>query len=184
MSYEPQEVSAMGIYRPYPLSAASASEKALGMSLDATGTAVGATGSATVTLTIVDGDIGQLRVGDLLDCDTGANYESVTVTAVNIPASQFTAVFGKTHAASFAVRLTHGTFVGTLAIPQVGTGMTLALWDGHPSRTGSVLFFQWVTASGVQPPAPLSYSCKRGLYCVYAGTTAGFVTLGAKPMVR
>ncbi len=184
MSYEPQEVSAMGIYRPYPLSAASAAEKALGMSLDATGTAVGATGSATVTLTIVDGDIGQLRIGDLLDCDTGANYESVAVTGVNIPASQFTAVFTKTHAASFAVRLTHGTFVGTLAIPQVGTAMTLSIYDGHPSRAGAAPFFQWVTASGVVPPSDLKYACKKGLYVIYSGSAAGFITIGAKPMVR
>lgn len=184
MSYEPQEVSAMGIYRPYALNAANASEKALGMSLDATGTAVGATGSATVTLTIVDGDIGQLRVGDLLDCDTGANYESVTVTAVNIPVSQFTAVFTKTHAASFAVRLTHGTFVGTLAIPQVGTTMTLALYDGHSNRSGNAPFYQWVTASGAQSAQALAYACKKGLYAVYSGSAAGFVTIGAKAMVR
>lgn len=184
MSYEPQEVSAMGIYRPYPLSAASAAEKALGMSLDATGTAVGATGSAPVTLTVVDGDIGQLRVGDLLDCDTGANYESVAVTSVNIPALQVTATFTKTHAASFPVRLTHGTFVGTLAIPQVGTTMTLALYDGHPNRSGNAPFYQWVTAAGAQPAQALGYACKRGLYAVYSGSVAGFVTIGAKPMVR
>lgn len=184
MSYEPQEVSAMGIYRGYPLNAASAAEKALGMSLDATGSAVGATGSATVTLTLVDGDIGALRIGDLLDCDTGANYESVAVTAINVPALQFTAVFTKTHAASFAVRLTHGTFVGTLAIPQIGTAMTLSLYDGHPNRSGNAPFYQWVTAAGAQPAQMLAYACKKGLYAVYSGTTAGFVTLGAKPMVR
>ena len=184
MAYEPQEVSAMGIYRPYPLSAASAAEKALGMSLDATATAVGAPGSATVTLTVVDGDVGQLRVGDYVDCDTGANFEQVQVTGVNIPAKQFTATFTLAHAANFAVRLHHGTFVGTLAIPQAGTAMTLSLYDGHPNLSGNTPFYQWLTASGVQPAQALAYACKRGLYVVYAGTTAGFVTIGAKAMVR
>lgn len=138
MPYEPTEFAAMGIHRPYPLTVASAIERAIGVSLDATATAVAAPGSATVTLTVLDGDIGQLRVGDFLDCDTGALYERVQITGANPTAFQVTATFANTHAANFAVRVAHGTFLGVTAIPQAGTAMILSLYDGHPSRPGLI----------------------------------------------
>lgn len=185
MSYKPEtQVAPLGPHKAYPLSAASANEQAIGALLDATATAVGAAGSATITLTLVEGDIGAIRVGEYLDCDTGASYERVQVSAVDIPAKQVTATFANTHSAGFAVRLTHGAFVGVVAVPQVGTGVTLSLYDGHPNRAGSRLIYQWVTASGVLPALPLNGVCDQGLYVVYNGTTAGFVTITALAMLR
>lgn len=185
MAYKPEtQVAPLGPHKAYPLTAKSASEVAIGALLDATGTAVGAPGSATVTLTLVDGDWGALTVGDYLDCDTGGSYEQVQVTAVNIPAKQVTATFANTHSASFTVRLTHGAFLGVVAIPQVGTAMTLDIWDGHPNRSGARKIFEWLTATGVLPGTPFNCVCDKGLYCVFNGTTAGWVTLTALPMAR
>lgn len=184
MAYKPQLAGMVGPGKPYPLNTASAAERAIGMTLDATATAVGATGSATVTLTILDGDLGGVTAGDLLICDTGGSYEVASITAVNIPALQVTATFAHTHSANFAVRVTHGTFLTALAIPQVGTAMTLSLYNGHPSAPGAAPFFQWLTASGAVPPHLFAGTCDRGLFAVYSGSVAGFVTLGALAMVR
>ncbi|HEX6800534.1 MAG TPA: hypothetical protein VF116_22675 [Ktedonobacterales bacterium] len=185
MAYKPQLVGIVGPGKLYPLSAAAAAEKAIGMTLDATANpAVGAPGSATVTLTILDGDLGGVNAGDLAVCDTGAAYEVAPITAVNIPAGQITATFAKTHAANFAVRVSHGTFLNGIAIPQIGTAMTLSLYNGHPSAPGAAPFFTWVTAAGAVPPHLFAGVCDRGLYAVYAGTTPGFVSLTALAMVR
>ena len=184
MAYKPQLIGVVGPGKSYPLSAASAAEKAIGMTLDATATTVAAPGSATVTLTITDGDLGGVNAGDYLYCDTGAKYEAATITAVNIPAKQITATFALTHAANFAVRVSHGTFMGALAIPQVGTAMTLSLYNGHPSASGAAPFFQWVTAAGAVPPSAFMGTCDRGLFAIYSGSVAGFVSLNALAMVR
>lgn len=184
MAYKPELRSLVGPGKFYPLSTASAAERAIGMTLDATATAVGAAGSATVTLTILDGDLGGVGVGDSLVCDTGASYEVAPITAVNVPAKQVTATFANTHGGGFAVRVTHGTFLCALAIPQAGTAMTLSLYNGHPSAPGAAPFYTWVTASGVVAPSPFAGCADKGLYAVYNGTTAGFVSLAALPMVR
>lgn len=136
MPYQPTETAAIGPYTPYQLTVASSSEVACGVILDATGSAVASPGSATVTLTLVDGDIGQLFIGAILDCDTGSSFEQVSVTNFSVHAQTVTATFANSHSAGFALRLARGSWLNTVTIPQAGSTMTLSLFNGHPATAG------------------------------------------------
>jgi hypothetical protein len=170
----------IGGYKPYHVAAATTAPAAAGMLLDTTSaTAVSATGSATITLnTPTDGDWGQIQIGDFLIVDTGASCEAVVVTGLNVPAKTVTATFAKTHSGTYAVRLTRGTFLGSVVVGGAGSGMTLTLYNGHPNNGGVVI-------AAITPAAGASLEFNavldQGCFYTYTGTTAGDVTIMTYP---
>jgi hypothetical protein len=150
------------------------------MLLDATATAVAATGSATITLTVVDGDPGAVNVGDLLLCDTGGSYEAAPITAVNQAAKQLTATFASTHLANFAVRVCRGSYLGGVFFNTAGTTMVLALYNGHPSSSTGKLVAS-ITQPAAAAPYPLAGAFDQGCFYTYVGGAAGDITVLAMP---
>lgn len=105
-------------------------------------TPVNAAGSATPTLQTANltfpHPASEMFVGEQLVIDTGANQETVTVTAVNPSAEQVTAVFANPHAAGAPVTMVGGFGTGIISdlSAKGSTGSVLKLYgdiygDGH-----------------------------------------------------
>src|SRR5258707_5397173 len=161
---------ALGSYRPYHVAAATTSPQAAGAQFDGTSaTAVGAPGSATITLSgFVDGDPGLIAVGSRLVIDTGAPCEIVKVTAISGPAAalQVTATFVNTHSGTYPVRLCRGSVLGNVVFGQQGSAMVLTLYNGHPNAGGTAM-------SVITPPAnadevAVGATFDKGVYYTYA----------------
>jgi hypothetical protein len=180
MPYRPSPVAPVPTYRAYHFSAATTQAAALGMLLDATATVVSAPGSATVTLTILDGDLGAVQPGiDLLICDTGASCEAAPITSINPAAKQLTATFANTHSNGFACRVSRGSYLGGLTFNTAGSGMTLTLYNGHPNNGGHP--FAAIIPPAAAMPFALACACDQGLFATYAGGTPGDLTILALP---
>lgn len=167
----------VGQYQPLHLAAATTAPTPIGQPVRTTSsTAVAAPGSATIT----PASMANIQVGMILTISEGTGTaENVKVTAVT--ATTFTATFANTHSSTYNITSKYGIWLGTVIINQVGTGMTLKLYNGHPSVTG-ITTPGYGTMALVTPVAGASLlyhlSADSGLYYEYTGTTPGDVTLG------
>jgi hypothetical protein len=152
-----------------------------------TSTAVGAPGSATLTVTANAGfTLEGLRVGMLLYIGDGTGTaEVVRVTAFTYTnaahtTGTITAVFANTHSGTNNLWSLTGGDLGTVIVSVPGTGMTLTLYDGHPniaggSGAGKVIgtLFTATGAGQFQHSAATVW----GVFYAYTGTTPGDLTL-------
>lgn len=179
MATRHQRFAPVAEYQPYNLSAATVGTNgvAVGTLFATTSTtAVGAAGSATITLAAFSP---LLVVGQAVYIfgGTGAG-ELVTVTATAAATPSLTAVFANTHSGTYSIVLTHGTKVGTVNFGALGTTMSLVLWNGLPDLAAAIPPAKKIATI---TPAAVSYvlncAADQGLFITYTGTTAGDVTI-------
>lgn len=160
----------------------------LPLHVTATGTtvAVGALVNTTSATTITGGGASQaitpasmsnITVGMWLNIANGSGgaAENVQVTAVNQSAGTFTAVFANAHSGAYTIISLRGTFLGKLVVNQPGTGVTITLYNGHPS-TSPAAGAPIAVLTGLAAGQVFTYDClcNRGLFYTLAGTAGDY----------
>lgn len=147
---------------------------AVGLCVATTGPAIAAGTNVVVTPTA----LGNIASGMMLNIADGANTENVRVKGINPTAGTFTADFQFSHSANaYSILSRRGTDLGKLVINQPGSGVTITLYNGHPS-----LYPDAGTAFAVLTPAAvtsIAFDCSvpKGLFYTVTGGTPGDYTL-------
>lgn len=165
----------VGEYTPLHITA-TGTTVAVGELVDTTGTTSITAGS---NVTITPASIVNILPGMWLNIANGVGTpENVQVTSVNVVAGTFVvASLANNHSGSYTIISLKGSFVGALVVNAVGTGITITLYNGHPST----LPVAGTPFAVITPVAGNSYPyncwCSHGLFYTVAGTTAGDYTL-------
>lgn len=154
--------------------------------ITATGTTlpVGLCVSTTSTTTIVAGSnvvvtpasMINIQVGMILNFANGTGAtENVVVKSVT--ATTFTADFVNGHSGAYTIISRRGSFLGSFVVNSPGSGITVTLYNGHPSLApdAGTPFAVITPATGMN----LAFNCAvdKGLFYTVAGTTAGDYTM-------
>jgi prepilin-type N-terminal cleavage/methylation domain-containing protein len=102
-----------------------------------------AAGAATVAVTSLAG-VGGIFVGEKLVVGTGANEETVTVTAVNTATNQITATFANAHVATEPIAV-YGGFAAGVIPPSTTNGSTGSLLKifGDINGNGQMVYIEY-----------------------------------------
>jgi hypothetical protein len=178
----------VGAYRAKRINAATATTQAIGALVDASSSsAVAAPGQATIAVTTAPGTtLEQLRAGMLLVVSDGTgtaevvSVSSFSLTNASHTTANITATFANSHSGTYNLRSITGSDLGHVIVVNAGSGVTLTLYDGHPSilsgpGAGTVIA-AIPSAAGVNT---FRYNCELqwGLFYQYTGTTAGDITV-------
>lgn len=170
-------------YQPYHIGAAIANATPVGQLVNTTASTAITGGQSN---TVAPASMAGITQGLLLVVYGGAGTaEEVVVTSVT--ATTFTATFANSHSGTYNITSKKGVDLGPAIFNQLGTGMTLTLYNGNPD---AALLTQFANAPGygviavitpASAPFPFGVACDYGLYVKYTGTTAGDVTLHYRP---
>ncbi len=158
-------------YQPLHISAA-ATLQPVGLCVSTTSATVITAGSGVVVtpasmLNIVPGMVLNIANG------TGAAED---IVVLGITATTFTANFVTSHSGAYTILSRRGVFLGQLIINKAGSGVTITLYNGHPSLPDAGVVFAIIS-----PPTgssiPYQCSCPKGLFYTVAGSTIGDYTL-------
>lgn len=153
--------------------------------ITATGTSVpvGRVVSTTSATTIVAGSnvvvtpasIANITPGMILNIANGTgSAEDIVVKSVTT--TTFTADFVNGHSGAYTIISRRGTFLGRLAVGQVGTSVTITLYDGHPSTlpdAGAAIAVISPSSGGTD----FECVCDKGLFYTVAGTVGDYTLM-------
>lgn len=144
---------------------------------------VGLVVSTTAPTTIVAGagvvvtpvSMVNITLGTILNIANGiGSAEDVMVKSMT--ATTFTADFASGHSGAYTIISHRGTFLGRLVVGQVGTSVTITLYNGHPSTLPNA-----GTVIGVITPTLGSTDfecvCDKGLFYTAAGTMGDYTLM-------
>lgn len=167
-----QRSSNVGDYKPFHINAALATATPVGKNVATTATTAI---SAGATVAVTPASMANIEVGMALNINGGTGTaEDVVVTAVT--STTFTATFLNAHSGTYNLVSHRPTFLGEFIIGQVGTSMTLTLYDGHPSYAQSKVISVIVPVS-TRGDYPFACRLDNGLFITVTGTTPGDYTI-------
>lgn len=141
------------------------------------GKAVSTTSSTTIAagsnVVVTPASMNNIEVGMMLNFANGTGTaEDVKVKSVT--ATTFTADFVNNHSGAYTIISRRGAFLGRLVVNAAGTGVTITLYNGHPS----VLPDAGAAFAVVTPAAgsTLIFDCAvdKGLFYTLAGTPGDY----------
>jgi hypothetical protein len=144
------------------------------------GMCVSTTGSSAITagvkVTITPASMTNILVGMYLNLSNGSGtHEDVVVLSTT--STTFTAKVVNSYASGFTIISRRGSFLGGFVVNAPGTGITLTLYNGHPSLApdAGIPFAVITPATGMS----LAFNCAvdKGLFYTVSGTTAGDYTM-------
>jgi len=148
------------------------------------GNCVNTTSATTITagsnITVTPASMSGIFVGQKLNFANGTGSpETVVVKQAPSGGTTFTADFVNNHSGAYTILSVSGTWLGHLVVNQTGTGITITLYNGHPSvlplpsKSGIIA----VINAGENTPLLYNGVCDYGLFYTVAGTTPGDYTL-------
>lgn len=172
-------LSAVGDYRPLHINATKASATPIGAQVNTTSTTTITAGSDVV---VTPASMANITPGMYLNFANGTGTaESVQVKRVDYGGGTFTADFTQNHSGAYTIISTRGTYLGTLLVGAAGTGVSLTLYNGHPSLlpdAGQVV----AVITPVAPGYAINEYFDRGAWYELSGTpgdyTIGYIDAG------
>lgn len=167
-------VSFIGQYISFHINAVQATATPIGQPVNTTSsTAVGAPGDVVIT----PASMASISVGMALVITGGVGTAEV-VPVKAISGTTFTATFANTHSGTYTIRSRRSVDLGTVTINQVGSGMTLTLYNGDPALSSTAPGYGAIAvitpvAGGLSYGSTIDY----GLFYTYSGATPGDVTV-------
>lgn len=139
------------------------------------GQCVSTTGSAAITagsnVVITPASMKNITPGMTLNLSNGSQGEDVTILSVT--STTFTAAnVVNSYGSGFTIISRRGTFLGGVTINAPGSGVTITLYNGHPSLypdAGQVI-------GVITPNQDKTYgcACDKGLFYTVAGTVGDY----------
>lgn len=164
-------MSPIGDYKPLHLTATAANPTAVGAQVNTTSATTIVAGTNVV---VTPASMNNIQPGLILNFANGTGAaEDVRVKTVNPGAGTFTADFVNGHSGAYTIISRRGTYLGPIAVGAVGTGVTITLYNGHPSLlpdAGQVI-------AVITPAAPghtFACYCDKGLFYTLAGTPGDY----------
>lgn len=143
------------------------------------GLCVSTTGSGAITagtkVTITPASMNNIVDGMILNLSGGGNHEDVVVLTTT--STTFTANVVNSYSGGFTIISRRGSFLGSFVVNSPGSGITITLYNGHPSVApdAGTPFAVITPATGMN----LAFNCAvdKGLFYTVSGTTAGDYTI-------
>lgn len=166
--------SVVGDYLPLHITSLATSATAVGASVNTTSATTIVAGLNTVT----PASMANLVEGQWLNFANGTGAaENVQIFNINTVAGTFQANFANGHSGAYTIISLRGTYLGKLVINQAGTGVTITLYNGHPSTSPAGTPIAVLTGFSIGQSYDFNCSLQRGLFYTVAGTTPGDYTI-------
>jgi len=143
------------------------------------GSLVSTTSATTITaganVVVTPASMSNIFAGMQLNVANGTGTaENVLVTAIDKGAGTFTATFANNHSGAYTIISLRGSYLGSVVVGAAGSGVTITLYNGHPST----LPVAGTSFSVLTPAVGASYVfncwCPRGLFYTLAGTPGDY----------
>lgn len=133
--------------------------------------------TAGTTATITPASMKNISAGDNLSIFGGTGTAEI-VTVLSTNATTFTAAFVNAHSGTYNIVSRRPTRLGSVIINQVGTSITITLYNGNPNDT-NVPNRSTIAALVPGTVTDIKYGCRAeyGLWYTVTGTTAGNYTI-------
>lgn len=146
------------------------------------GTCVSTTGTTSVTagsnVTITPTSIANIVPQMILNIANGTGTaEDVVVKSVNPTAGTFVADLQNSHSGAYTIISRRASYIGNLVVNQVGSGVTITLYNGHPSMVPDA----GTAIAAIVPSAvgtiEFECRCSKGLFYTVAGTVGDYTLM-------
>jgi hypothetical protein len=162
----------VGEYLPFRVNATASSPVAVGALVNTTSATTITAGTGVV---VTPASMANIAVGMQLNVANGSGTaETVQVLSVNQTAGTFTANFANNHSGAYTIISLKGSYLGSIVINQIGSGVSITLYNGHPSLLPAAGTPFAVITPAVGVPYDYHCLCNRGLFYTLTGTPGDY----------
>jgi hypothetical protein len=122
------------------------------------------------TFTVTPLSMQNITVGRLLNFNGGTGTAE-DVQVLSVTATTFTAVFAQSHSGGYVISSQRTVDIGEFTVNTLGVGVTITLYDGHPSAFPTGAPFAVITPNAGEPTRIFKTRINRGLF--YTATSTG-----------
>lgn len=157
-------------YRPFHISSTQATAAAIGNNVATTSSTTITAGNGVV---VTPASMQNITVGRWLNF-SGGTGSAEDVQVLSVTGTTFTANFVNNHSGAYVISSQRTVDIGSLEVNQPGSGVTITLYDGHPSATPAGTAFAVIVPAVSDPTRNYHSRCNRGLFYTVSGTPGDY----------